>query len=293
MKQSNSIILFNQKQVRRIWDEEKELWYFSIVDIIEILTESPRPRKYWNALKTKLEQEGSELSQKVGQLKFLASDGKKYATDCFSTEDLLRVIQSIPSPKVEPFKLWLAKVGYERIEETEDPELAFDRAMKTYLQKGYSREWINQRLKSIEVRKELTDEWQEREMKEGLEYAILTDEITRAWADRSVRDYKKFKGLKKENLRDNMTNLELILNMLAEASTTEISKKKKPKGLENNKQVAKAGGFAARKARIEIEKQTGESVTTTKNAKILQNKRKPLEVLRNAFGGHEILKKVN
>lgn len=207
------------------------------------------------------------MYDKIVQLKFLASDGKKYVTDCFSTEDLLRVVQSIPSPKAEPFKLWLAKVGYERIEETENPELAFDRAMKTYLQKGYSKEWINQRLKSIEVRKELTDEWQEREMKEGLEYAILTDEITRAWADRSVKDYKKFKGLKKENLRDNMSNLELVLNMLAEASTTEISKKKKPKGLENNKQVARAGGTAARKARLEIEKQTGESVITAKNAK--------------------------
>ena len=275
MKKTNSIVLFNQKQVRRIWDEEKELWYFSIVDIVEILTESPRPRKYWSALKTKLRQEGSELSQKVGQLKLESPDGKKYLTDVADTETLLRLIQSISSPKAEPFKLWLAKVGYERIEETEDPELAFERAMKTYLQKGYSREWINQRLKSIEVRKELTDEWQEREMKEGLEYAILTDEITRAWADRSVRDYKKFKGLKKENLRDNMTNLELVLNMLAEASTTEISKKKKPQGLENNKRVARAGGIAAKKARIEIEKQTGESVITARNAKILKGKQNP------------------
>ncbi|PIP63394.1 hypothetical protein COW97_02675 [Candidatus Roizmanbacteria bacterium CG22_combo_CG10-13_8_21_14_all_34_12] len=275
MKKSNSIILFNQKQIRRIWDEEKELWYFSIIDIVEILTESPRPRKYWSALKTKLKQEGSELSQKVGQLKLESLDGKKYLTDVADTETLLRLIQSIPSSKAEPFKLWLAKVGYERIEETEDPELAFDRAMKIYLQKGYSREWINQRLKSIEVRKELTDEWQEREMKEGLEYAILTNEITKAWADRSVRDYKKFKRLKKENLRDNMTNLELVLNMLAEVSTTEISKKKKPKGLENNKQVARAGGFAAKKARLEIERQTGESVITAKNTKILKGKQNP------------------
>src|SRR4030067_1830243 len=274
MKKTNSIILFNQKQIRRIWDEEKELWYFSIVDVIEILTKSPRPRKYWNALKTKLSQEGSELSQKVGQLKLESLDGKKYFTDVADTETLLRLIQSIPSKKAEPFKLWLAKVGYERIEETEDPELAFDRAMKTYLQKGYSREWINQRLKSIEVRKELTDEWQEREMKEGLEYAILTDEITKAWADRSVRDYKKSKGSKKKNLRDNMTNLELVLNMLAEASTTEISKKQKPKGLEENKKVAQRGGFAAKKARLEIEKQTGESVITNKNAKLLKGKQK-------------------
>ncbi|OGY08675.1 MAG: antirepressor [Candidatus Blackburnbacteria bacterium RIFCSPHIGHO2_01_FULL_43_15b] len=274
MKKSNSIILFNQKQVRRIWDEKKDVWYFSIIDVVAILTDSPRPRKYWNALKTKLKQEGSELSQKVGQLKLESPDGKKYLTDVADTETILRLIQSIPSPKAEPFKLWLAKVGYERIEETEDPELAFDRAMKTYLRKGYSREWINQRLKSIEVRKELTDEWQERGMKEGLEYAILTDEITRAWADRTVRDYKKFKGLKKENLRDNMANLELVLNMLAEASTTEISKKKTPKGLESNKQVARMGGTAAKKARIEVEKQTGESVVISKNAKSLMAKEK-------------------
>jgi len=272
MKKSNSIILFNKKQVRRIWNEGKELWYFSIIDVVEILTDSPRPRKYWNALKTKLKQEGSELSQKLGQLKLESPDGKKYLTDVADTETILRLIQSIPSPKAEPFKLWLAKVGYERIEETEDPELAFDRAMKTYLKKGYSKEWTNQRLKSIEVRKELTDEWQERGMKEGLAYAILTDEITRAWADKSVRDYKKFKGLKKENLRDNMTNLELVLNMLAEASTTEISKKQTPKGLESNKQVARMGGTAAKKARIEIEKQTGESVIISKNAKRLMTK---------------------
>jgi hypothetical protein len=194
MKKDNSIILFHQKQIRRHWDEEKELWYFSVIDVVALLVESSLPKRYWSDLKNKLKNEGSEVYEKIVQLKFLAVDGKKYATDCFSTEDLLRVIQSIPSPKAEPFKLWLAKVGYERIEETEDPELAFDRAMKTYLQKGYSKEWINQRLKSIDVRKELTDEWQEREMKEGLEYAILTDEITKAWADRSVRDYKKFKG---------------------------------------------------------------------------------------------------
>ena len=273
MNKSKSIILFNQKQVRRIWDEKNEIWYFSIVDIVEILTNSPRPRKYWNALKTKLKQEGSELSQKVGRLKLESLDGKKYLTDVADTETILRLIQSIPSPKAEPFKIWLAKVGYERIEETENPELAIDRAMKTYLQKGYSKEWINQRLKSIEVRKELTDEWQTRGMQEGLEYAILTDEITKAWADKSVRDYKKFKGLKKENLRDNMTNLELVLNMLAEASTTEISKKHKPKGLEENKGIARKGGFAAKKARLEIEKQTGENIVTYKNAKLLQAKK--------------------
>lgn len=214
-KKDNSIVLFHEKQVRRHWDEEKELWYFSIIDVIEILTESPRPRKYWNALKTKLEEEGSEVSQELGQLKMKAQDGKMRTTDVADTETLLRVIQSIPSSKAEPLKLWLAQVGYERIEETEDPELAFDRAMQTYLQKGYSKEWINQRLKTIEVRKELTDEWKERGVKEGLEFAILTDEITKAWSGKSVKSYKKLKGLKRENLRDNMTNLELVLNMLA------------------------------------------------------------------------------
>ena len=277
MKKSNSIVLFNQKQVRRIWNEEKELWYFSIVDVIEILTDASIPRRDWSDLKSKLKNEGSEVYEKIVRLKMTAPDGKQRETDSFSTEDLLRVIQSIPSPKAEPFKLWLAKVGYERVEETEDPELAFNRAIKTYLQKGYSKEWINQRLKSIEVRKELTDEWQIRGMKEGLEYAILTDEIARAWAGKSVKDYKKFKGLKKENLRDNMTNLELVLNMLAEASTTEISKKQKPKGLEKNKEVARKGGFAAKKARLEVEKQTGESIVTSKNAKQLQLKKTNLK----------------
>ena len=270
MKKENSIILFNEKQVRRLWDEAKEQWYFSVVDVVAVLTESSDPRNYWKVLKNRLKAEGSEVVTKCNQLKMLAADGKKYLTDCLATEDLLRFIQSIPSPKAEPFKLWLAQVGYERIEETEDPELAMDRAMKTYLKKGYSKEWINQRLKSIEVRKELTDEWQEREMKEGLEYAILTDEITKAWADKSVKDYKKFKGLKKENLRDNMSNLELVLNLLAEASTAEISKKQIPKGLAENKGVARKGGYAAKKARLEIEKQTGESIVSTKDAKSLR-----------------------
>lgn len=273
MKKDNSIVLFNQKQVRRQWDEDKEVWHFSIIDVIEILTESSRPRKYWSDLRKKLEQEGSEVSEKIGRLKMIAPDGKKRMTDVANTKTLLRLIQSIPSPKAEPFKLWLAKVGYERIEETEDPELAFERAMRTYLQKGYSKEWINQRLKSIEVRKELTDEWQTRGMKEGLEYAILTNEITRAWADKSVKGYKKFKGLKKGNLRDNMSNLELVLNMLAEVSTTEISKKKTPRGLKENKKVARKGGGVAKKARVEIEKQTGKSVITSKNARVLQAKK--------------------
>jgi hypothetical protein len=274
-----SIILFHEKQVRRHWDAENELWYFSIVDVIEILTESPRPRKYWNALKTKLKDEGSELSQKVGQLKLESSDGKKYLTDVADTEAILRLVQSIPSPKAEPLKLWLAQVGYERIEETEDPELAFNRAMRTYLQKGYSKEWINQRLKTIEVRKELTDEWQERGVKEGLEFAILTNEITKAWSGKSVRDYKNFKGLKKENLRDNMTNLELVLNLLAEASTIAISKKKLPKDLQENKEVANLGGGIAGNARKEIEVQTGEEVVSPKNSSAIQKSN--IKKLRN------------
>jgi len=276
MKKANSIILFNQKQVRRHWNEENEFWYFSIIDVIEILTDSTIPKRYWSDLKNKLKNEGSEVYEKIVRLKMIAPDGKQRDTDCFSTEDLLRVIQSIPSPKAEPFKLWLAKVGYERIEETENPELAFERAMKIYLQKGYSREWINQRLKSIDIRKELTDEWQNRGMKEGLEYAILTDEITKAWSGKSVRQYKKFKGLKKQNLRDNMTNLELVLNMLAEASTTEISKKQNPKGLTENKKVAQKGGNAAKQAKLEIEKQTGENIIISKNAKSLQSKKEKI-----------------
>jgi len=263
MSKDNSIILFNQKEVRRHWDDDAELWYFSVIDVISILTGSTNPRRYWSDLKSKLNQEGSEVYDNIVQLKMISSDGKKYNTDCFSTENLLRTIQSIPSPKAEPFKLWLAKVGYERIEETEDPELAFERAMQTYLKKGYSKEWINQRLKSIEVRKELTNEWQDRGVKQGMEYAILTDEITKAWSDKSIKEYKKFKGLKKQNLRDNMTNLELVLNMLAEASTTEISKKKKPEGLSQNKVIAKQGGKVAKAARKEIESNTGESVISS------------------------------
>ena len=265
MNQEEAIKLFNENQVRVHWDGEKEKWYFSIVDVIEILAENDRPRKYWNDLKKKLREEGSELSEKIGQLKMRSSDGKYYKTDVADTEQLLRVIQSIPSPKAEPFKIWLAKVGYERIEETEDPEKAFDRAMETYLKKGYSKEWINQRLKSIEVRKELTDEWDTRGVQKGLEYAILTDEITKAWAGLGTKKYKELKSLKKETLRDNMSNLELVLNMLAEASTTEISKKKKPKTFTQNKKVAQEGGHVAGVARKEIESKTGEDVVTSKN----------------------------
>ena len=224
MSKETSIKLFQQKQVRTHWDDEQEKYYFSIVDVIEILTESPRPRKYWNALKTKLQDEGSELSQKMGQLKLQAQDGKMRLTDVADTEQLFRLIQSVPSKKAEPFKLWLAKVGRERIDEIEDPEIGIERLMETYLKKGYSKEWINQRLKSIEIRKDLTDEWDERGVKKDMEYAILTNEITKAWSGFSIKDYKKYKNLRKENLRDNMSNLELVLNMLAEATTAEISK---------------------------------------------------------------------
>lgn len=271
-EKSNSIALFNTKKVRRYFDEDKELWYFSVIDVIEILTDSINPQAYWRKLKERLKKEGNETVTNCHGLKMRALDGKMRLTDVLDTENLLRLVQSIPSPKAEPFKIWLAKVGYERIEETQDPELAFDRAMKTYLQKGYSKEWINQRLKTIEVRKELTDEWQERGVREGLEFAILTDEITKAWAGKSIKQYKKFKGLKKENLRDNMSNLELVLNMLAEATTKEISKEKKPKKFEESKKIAKQGGQIAGNARKEIESKIGKKVISSKNAKQLQNK---------------------
>ncbi len=279
MQKENSIVLFKQKQVRRHWDQDREFWYFSVVDVVAILTDSVNPQAYWRKLKERLKKEGNETVTNCHGLKMPAADGKMRLTDVADTENLLRLIQSIPSPKAEPFKLWLAKVGYERIEETEDPELAFERAMQTYLKKGYSKEWINQRLKSIEVRKELTDQWQDRGVKEGLDYAILTDEITRAWADKSVKEYKRFKGLKKQNLRDNMTNLELVLNMLAEASTTEISKKKKPKSFDENKTVARQGGHVAGTARKEIETQTGESIVSPQNATDLRLENKKNEML--------------
>jgi len=272
MTKETAIKLFQDQRVRVHWDNEQEKWYFSIIDVIEVLTESPRPRKYWNALKTKLKDEGSEVSHNLGQLKMKATDGKMRMTDVADTEQLLRLIQSIPSPKAEPFKIWLAKVGYERIEETEDPEKAFDRAMETYLKKGYSVNWINQRLKSIEVRKELTDEWDARGIKKGQEYAILTDEITKAWTGLTTREYKDLKDLKKENLRDNMTNLELVLNMLAEATTTEISKEKKPKTFTESKTIAKQGGTIAGNTRKEIEEKTGKSVISPLNAKELGQK---------------------
>ncbi len=271
-KKDTTIKLFESKQVRTVWDNGTEKWYFSIVDVIEILTGSERPRKYWGDLKAKLKNEGSQLSEKIGQLKMPSPDGKMYLTDVADTEQLLRLVQSIPSPKAEPFKMWLAKIGYERIEETEDPEIGIDRLMETYLKKGYSTAWINQRLKSIEVRKELTDEWDNRGVKKGEEYAILTDEITKAWAGKTVKEYKKFKGLKKENLRDNMTNLELVLNMLAEATTTEISKEKKPKNFEENKTIAKQGGTIAGNTRQAIEAKSGRKIITQQNAKELKPK---------------------
>lgn len=245
----SNIRVFNSQKIRSQWDDKQEKWYFSIVDVVGVLTDSPNPRKYWSVLKTRLKQEGSELATNCSQLKMQSVDGKFYKTDVADTEQLLRLIQSIPSPKAEPFKLWLARVGYERIEETEDPELSFDRAMETYLAKGYTKEWINQRLKSIEVRKELTDEWEKRGVKRGMDFAVLTDIITKAWSGKSVKQYKKHKYLKKENLRDHMTNLELVLNMLAEATTTEISKEKKPKTIDENKVIAKQGGTIAGNAR--------------------------------------------
>jgi len=258
--------IFQDKHVRSHWDADKELWCFSIIDIITILTDSDRPRKYWNDLKLKLVNEGSQVSEKIGQLKMTAPDGRMRLTDVADTETMLRLIQSIPSPKAEPFKLWLAQVGYERIEENEDPEKTIDRAMAAYLAKGYSKEWINQRLKSIDVRKELTNEWEQRGVKQGQEFAILTDEITKAWSGMGTKDYKQLKSIKKENLRDNMTNLELVLNMLAEATTTEISKEKQPQTFEQSKTIAKQGGSVAGNARKEIEARTGKKVITSQNA---------------------------
>lgn len=278
MKKESSIKLFESKQVRSIWNDEEEKWYFSIIDVIEVLTSSDRPRKYWSDLKSKLKKEGSQLSENIGQLKMKADDGKLYKTDVADTEQLFRLIQSVPSPKAEPFKLWLAKMGSERIDEIEDPEIGFDRLMETYLKKGYSEKWINQRLKSIEVRKELTDEWDKRGVKKGQEYAILTDEITKAWTGITTKQYKQLKDLKKENLRDHMTNLELVLNMLAEATTTEISKKKEPKTFKESKVIAKQGGTIAGNTRKQIEAKTGDKIVTSKNAKSLEiKKNKDLE----------------
>lgn len=273
MNKETSIKLFETVKVRSVWNDDEEKWYFSIIDVIQVLTSSDRPRKYWSDLKSKLKKEGSQLSENIGQLKMKADDGKLYKTDVADTEQLFRLIQSVPSPKAEPFKLWLAKMGSERIDEIEDPEIGFDRLMETYLKKGYSEKWINQRLKSIEVRKELTDEWEKRGVKKGQEYAILTDEITRAWTGITTKQYKQLKDLKKENLRDHMTNLELVLNMLAEATTTEISKKKEPKTFAASKKIAKQGGTIAGNTRKQIEAKTGDKIVTSKNAKSLENKK--------------------
>lgn len=267
-----AIKLFEDKKIRTLWDDEKEEWFFSVVDACEVLSGSPNPRKYWSVLKTRLKTEGGELTTICSQLKLQAADGKFYLSDVADTEQLLRIIQSIPSPKAEPFKRWLAQVGRERIDEIADPELSIDRALANYLKKGYSREWINQRLRSIEVRKELCDEWEDCGVREGREYAILTDEITRAWSGLNTRQYKNLKGLKKENLRDNMSTLEVVLNMLAEATTTELSKVHNPEGFDESRTIAKRGGAIAGEARKSIETDTGRSVVTGKNAKELKGK---------------------
>ena len=270
MSQNDKIQLFEDKRIRTAWDEEKEEWYFSIVDVVAVLTDQPDARHastYWAVLKKRLNSEGADqLLTNCKQLRMTATDGKKRLTDVADTEQLLRIIQSIPSPKAEPFKLWLAQVGRDRIEETIDPELTIERALETYLKKGYSREWVNQRLQAIQVRKELTDEWDARGVRKGVEYAVLTDEISRSWSGMSTRQYKKLKGLKKENLRDNMSTLELVLNMLAEATTTEISKQKAPSTFSENMAVAREGGEAAGIARKAVEERTGVSVITAKNA---------------------------
>lgn len=264
---NGSIQLFEDQKIRTAWDAEKEEWYFSIIDVISVLTGTANPRRYWSDLKRKLKAEGAnELYERIVQLKMLSSDGKRYKTDVANTEQLLRIIQSIPSPKAEPFKAWLAMVGKERIEETIDPEQTIDRALDTYLKKGYSEEWIHQRLLAIRIRNELTDEWKKRGVQKGKEYAILTDEISRAWSGMTTGQYKRLKGLTKENLRDNMTDLELVLTMLAEASTTDISKTAKPQTFEENKQVAKRGGKVAGIARQALEAETGKPVITEKNA---------------------------
>ena len=261
------IKLFETKKVRTVWNEETEEWYFSVVDVIEVLTDSPRPRKYWNALKTKLKAEGSELSQNMGQFKMVSEDGKMRLTDVASTEQLFRLIQSIPSPKAEPFKIWLAEIASVRLDQLQDPELSIEQAMYDYKRLGYSDNWINQRLKSIEIRKELTDEWKTRGLQEGLEFATLTDIITKTWSDKTTKEYKRFKGLKKENLRDNMTNTELVLNMLAELSTKNISESSNPETFYDHTKVAVQGGEIARNARKELELKTGKSAISSLNAK--------------------------
>jgi len=264
---NDKIQLFEEQQIRTAWDKEKEEWYFSVVDVCQVLTQVGNPRRYWSDLKRKLKEEGSELYEKIVQLKMKSpKDGKMYNTDVADTEQLLRIIQSIPSKKAEAFKMWLAQVGRERMEETIDPELAIDRALDTYLKKGYSEDWIHQRLLSIRVRNELTTEWKQRGIRNGNEFAILTDEISRAWSGMTTREYKDMKGLKKENLRDNMSTTEIILNMLAETATKDISERTKPETFTESRKVAKRGGSIAGNARRELEEELGESVITSKNA---------------------------
>ena len=266
MTQKESIRLFEERKVRAIWDDEQEEWYFSIVDVISILTDSPNPRKYWSVLKTRMKREGSELTTNCSQLKRQAADGKKYLTDVANTEQLFRLIQSVPSPKAEPFKLWIAQVAKERLDQMQDPELSIEQAMADYKRLGYSDNWINQRLKSIEIRKDLTDEWKKRGLEEGLHFATLTDIIYKSWSDMTSKEYKRFKGLRKENLRDNMTNKELVLNMLAELSTKEISEASEPDTFSEHINVAQQGGEVARNARLELEAKTGKSVISPLNA---------------------------
>ncbi len=279
MKKQGAIQIFEDKKVRILWDAEQEKWYFSIVDTVGVLTDSPNPNNYWKVLKNRLKKEGSQLVTNCNQLKMQSADGKFYKTDVADTEQLFRLIQSIPSPKAEPFKLWLAKVATERLDEMQDPELTIDRALEQYLQLGYSENWINQRLKSIEIRKELTDEWKSRGLSEEIQFATLTDIITKAWADKTTKEYKTLKGLKKENLRDNMTNTELILNMLAEASTKDISQAVNPKTFDDSKKVAQQGGNVAKVALKELEAKTGKKVVSPLNAKaVLQLKKDSDEV---------------
>ena len=263
----NKLKVFESKQIRTLWNAEEEEWYFSVVDVVAVLTDSPEPRKYWSVLKTRLKKEGSELTTNCSQLKMQASDGKYYKTDCLDTKGVLRLVQSIPSPKAEPFRIWLAQVGSERLDEIADPEKAIRRGVEFYRAKGYTEGWINQRLQTIEMRKELTDEWRARGIEKDKDYAILTNEMTKAWSGLTVQEYKEVKGLKKENLRDNMTNIELVLNMLAEVTTTALSKQEKPVTFKESKTIAKRGGKVAKNTRTDIEKQLGRSVISPLNAK--------------------------
>lgn len=277
MTKVNAIQLFENKKLRTIWDAEQDKWFISIIDVIEVLTNSPNPRKYWSVLKLRLKKEGSQLATNCSQLKMQSSDGKFYKTDVADTEQLFRLIQSIPSPKAEPFKLWLAQIASERLDEMQDPELTIYRALEQYLQLGYSENWINQRLKSIEIRKELTDEWKNKGLKEGQQFATLTDIISKSWSGKTTKEYKILKGLKKENLRDNMTNTELILNMLAEASTKDISQAVNPASFEESKKVAKQGGNVAKVALKELEAKTGKKVVSSLNAKSLLDTNKKID----------------